>query len=125
MSIIGRNDPAIADGNFMCVAPQVFNNLLWAIKGLFTMDDPGFFKELFRQVFVQRYFVSQRCYIACPEDSFHFLYGEQVFAFCSGGFPFIGFGDAPCRDDAMQVGVQAHVLSPGMKHGDHAHFGPQ
>ncbi|MEX2593313.1 MAG: hypothetical protein WD426_11095 [Anditalea sp.] len=53
-------------------------------------------------------------YEAGPEDSGHFLYREQETAFGAGRLPLAGRCQSSCRHNAVQVGMQAEVLAPGM-----------
>lgn len=95
----------------MGVPAQIFYHLLGPAKGTLGVHHPAFGKQAVYQCFISKATTPKRLYILGPEHFTDCLYRKQIFITAQLLMPAAVFIHAATGHYAVQVRVQAQVLS--------------
>src|SRR3954452_24706641 len=113
-------DAVIADGYFVRISAQVFDDLFWSAKRTFGIHHPLCLKEAFYKLLILYGCTSQCSHILCPEYFAQSLYRKQILIAAQLLLPFAILIYSSSRNNAVQVRMQAQVLSPCMQYRYHS-----
>lgn len=126
-SIIYRFYPVIGNSYFVGVTPQVFYHLLWSEKRLFGIHHPFMVVEFFEQFFVGLVLrFNMLILFEQSHEDFAVLFAQGFYRIQISGvlhlggfcqlFPFTLLRGTTRRNNAVQMGMKANILSPGVKY---------
>ncbi len=128
-------DPAVGNGDFVGIPPEVLNRVAKAVKGFLNVGAPVFFVEavfpLFKVIRITQFFTGRRkgkgtvfvksgkvCHIFSFEFIPQDLYGNEKL--CGGFTDFPGFCQPAAGNNAVHMHMVIQFLVPGVEHLDNA-----
>lgn len=113
----------IGDGDLVCIATEIFDNLSWPTERTLCIDHPGGFEQIVIESAVQSFHGgAQSTDKPCAEDTAHGLDRKKKLAIIPGRRPETSLCQASAGNYAVDVRMQREVLSPGMQDAYHACF---
>lgn len=126
--IVDVKQPMVGDSNLVGVPSEVFNHRGRTGKGFFGIDHPIMLPGCLNAISLLRICLAKPGGELSPENPGKRFNGEEenpsILRY-GDTFPLTFPTDAATRNDAMDVGMQREVLSPGMEHRDHTAFSMQ
>ena len=115
----------VADGNFVGVTTQVFNNLLRATKRLFGIHHPLRLIKLADKLRILGQLLLKHCDEFCPENQRQLANRKKKHLAIirhRNTLPLVFVVESATRYNAMNMRVQAKILPPCVQHSEHTRF---